>query len=104
MKEILSEAGGGSCEPMRYPIRPVPFHTTLPEAADVRVTGDFSRWTRAGVRLHDDGHGLWRTMLLLPRGAHQYRLLVDGVWADHAEATGRIRNVFGTTNCVLTVP
>ena len=73
-------------------------------AGDVRVTGVFSGWSRAGVRLSHDGNGVWRTMLSLKPGSYEYRLLINGVWADHEEATDRVENPFGTRNCVLTVP
>jgi len=89
--------------PKRPGARPVPFFVEVLLARDVRVTGEFCRWTRSGIRLHHDGHGVWRTLLSLPPGAHEYRLLIDGDWADHAAANGRVRNPFGSQNCVLTV-
>jgi 1,4-alpha-glucan branching enzyme len=90
--------------PMKSTQRPVAFFANAPGAGDVRVTGDFSGWSKAGIRLSNDGHGLWRTMLSLKQGVYQYRLLINGTWADHEEATVRIDNPFGTQNCVLTVP
>jgi 1,4-alpha-glucan branching enzyme len=83
--------------------RPVPFFVNAPAADDVRVTGDFTNWTRAGIRLSNDGHGLWRTLLSLKQGIHQYRLLIDGRWADHEEASAWVDNPYGTKNCVMTV-
>lgn len=84
--------------------RPVAFFAKAAGAGDVRVTGEFSGWSRAGVPLSNDGHGVWRTMLSLKPGSYQYRLLINGQWADHEEATTRVENPFGTRNCVLTVP
>jgi 1,4-alpha-glucan branching enzyme len=72
-------------------------------AEEVRVTGDFTDWVPEGIRLSHDGDGLWRTVLSLEPGEHQYRLLVDGKWKDHAEATGHAANPFGSVNCVLKV-
>ena len=72
-------------------------------ADEVRVTGDFTDWTRDGIRLSHDGDGLWRTVLCLEPGEHQYRLLVDGEWNNHAEAIGHADNPFGSKNCVLKV-
>lgn len=89
---------------MKSPPRPVAFFAQAPGSRDVRVTGDFSNWSRAGIRLSDDGHGLWRAMLSLRQGVYQYRLLINGDWADHPEATARVDNPYGTQNCVLTVP
>jgi hypothetical protein len=84
--------------------RPVRFFTKAEGARDVRVTGVFSGWSRAGVRLSHDGNGIWRAMLSLNPGSYEYRLLINGAWADHEEATDRVGNPFGTRNCVLTVP
>jgi 1,4-alpha-glucan branching enzyme len=74
-----------------------------PEATEVRVTGDFTHWVKQGIRLSHDGNGPWRTVLPLEPGTYQYRLLIDGEWKDHAEATERVRNPFGSENCVLMV-
>ncbi|HVR83441.1 MAG TPA: glycogen-binding domain-containing protein [Planctomycetota bacterium] len=89
---------------MKLTPRPVAFFANAPGAGDVRVTGDFSGWSKAGIRLSNDGHGLWRTMLSLKQGIYQYRLLINGNWADHEEATVRVDNPYGTQNCVLSVP
>lgn len=73
------------------------------EADEVRVTGDFSQWSELGIPLIRNGNGEWRTMLSLEPGEYQYRLRVDGEWKDHAEATARVANPFGSENCVLKV-
>lgn len=73
------------------------------EAKDVRVTGDFTQWALTGIPLSHDGNGRWRTVLPLAPGEYQYRLLVDGEWRDHAEATERVANPFGSENCVLKI-
>ncbi len=72
-------------------------------AKEVRVTGDFNDWVKDGIPLKHDGGGTWRTVLPLDPGQYQYRLLVDGQWTDHAEATERLTNPFGSQNCVLKV-
>jgi 1,4-alpha-glucan branching enzyme len=83
--------------------RRIPIVVKAPEARDVRVTGDFTQWAQEGIRLSSDGKGLWRTVVPLEPGHYQYRLLVDGEWKDHAEATERVANPFGSANCVLKV-
>ena len=83
--------------------RRVPIIVKETIAEEVRVTGDFSDWVKDGVRLSHDGNGEWRTVLPLEPGEYQYRLLVDGEWKDHTEATERVANPFGSENCVLRV-
>lgn len=84
-------------------LKPVAFFAKAVGAGDVRVTGDFTAWSKDGIRLSNDGHGVWRTMLSLKSGVYQYRLLINGDWADHVEAAARVSNPYGTQNCVLTV-
>lgn len=88
---------------VRPEARRVPIVVTAPEAKDVRVTGDFTRWEKQGIRLSHDGNGRWRTVLPLGPGEYQYRLLVDGKWQDHEAATERVANPFGSENCILKV-
>ena len=68
------------------------------------LTGDFSGWAPDKVRLKPKEGGVWSAKLTLAPGEYQYRLLIDGEWRDHAEASRRLPNPFGTENCVLTVP
>jgi hypothetical protein len=85
-------------------LRRIDFTTRLQNGVQaVVMTGDFTSWSAEGLSLENRGDGLWGTVLELPPGEYQYRLRVDGDWQDHAEATGRIPNGFGTQNCVLKV-
>ena len=83
--------------------RSVPFFTKVLHAQDVRITGDFTGWTRGGIPLWNEGEGSWRTLLPLKAGVYEYRMVVDGDWADHDEARVRVSNPFGGENCILTV-
>jgi len=87
----------------RTRIQQVPCCAKAPEAGDVRVTGDFTKWARREIRLTSNGSGDWCALIPLEPGVYEYRLLVDGEWADHAEANLRVRNPFGSQNCILTV-
>jgi len=83
--------------------RVVPFDVAAPGAMYVEVTGDFTGWVPHGIRLGRHGNGGWRTLLTLGPGEYQYRLRINGEWNDHAEATRRVPNAFGTENCILEV-
>lgn len=87
----------------KRPNRRVPLVVEDTLADEVRVTGDFTDWEREGIRLSHDGDGLWRTVLSLQPGEHQYRLLVDGEWNDCAEAIGHSDTLIGSKNAVLKV-
>lgn len=79
------------------------FLVKVQDAKEVMLTGDFTRWAKDQIKLNHIGDGEWETVLKLPPGEYQYRLLVDGEWRDHPEAAKRVPNAFGTENCVLTV-
>lgn len=81
----------------------VPIVVNAPNAGEVIVTGDFTQWSKEGIRLKKTASGRWETVLSLPPGEYQYRLLIDGAWTDDPVAKKQIPNEFGTTNCVLEV-
>jgi len=83
--------------------RRVPFSVTAPRASKVAVTGDFTQWSAEGIPLRKASNGQWGTVLSLPTGDHQYRLLIDGEWCDDPMAKKQVPNQYGGTNCVLEV-
>jgi hypothetical protein len=84
-------------------LRRIPVTVKCDGARTVLITGDFNRWAAEGVRLSHNGNGTWHTELELAPGEYQYRLLVDGQWRDHLEASKKVPNPFGSNNCVLVV-
>jgi 1,4-alpha-glucan branching enzyme len=83
--------------------RAVRLSVAAPEAKEVIVTGDFTGWTRSGVKLSQPALGEFEITLHLAPGEYQYRLLIDGVWSDHPAARRRVPNPCGISNCVLQV-
>lgn len=84
--------------------RPVSLVAKVNGAQEVIVTGVFTGWAKDRVKMRKVGTDQWRADLQLAPGDYQYRLIVDGKWQDHPEATKRTANPFGTENCVLSVP
>jgi 1,4-alpha-glucan branching enzyme len=74
-----------------------------PNAREVRVTGDFTGWSAEGVPLRKTEDGEFEAAMVLEPGVYQYRLLVDGEWADHPEAARRVANPYGSENCVIEI-
>ncbi len=85
------------------PLKKVPLKIKADGAKEVVLTGDFTQWAKDKVRLTPTAGGEWITVLDLAPGEYQYRLIVDGEWRDHAEASRKVGNAFGTQNCVLVV-
>ena len=81
----------------------IPYEVKLSGARDVVITGDFVHWAPQGVPLSYDGGETWRTALDLPPGEYQYRLIVNGQWADDPQAVKRVPNGYGSENCILVV-
>ena len=84
--------------------RPIAVIVRAQEAAEVVITGDFTGWSPEGIPLKRSSRGEFRATLSLEPGQYQYRLRIDGQWADHVDAPRRVPNPFGTDNCVLDVP
>jgi len=89
--------------PAPSPVKKVPLRVKAVGAKEVVLTGDFTQWAKDKIRLTPSTGGEWITVLELAPGEYQYRLIVDGEWRDHSEATRKIGNPFGTQNAVLIV-
>jgi len=83
--------------------RLVPVVVRAGEGKSVVLTGDFNGWTRDGIPMKALGDGRYKTQLRLAPGTYQFRLLIDGEWADDQDAERRVMNPFGTQNAVLQV-
>lgn len=89
--------------PRRVP-EGVMFAIDAPDAAEVRVTGEFTNWSREGTELtRDSSDGLWRVVLDITPGEYEYRFIVDGVWIRDPNNKDYIRNEFGQENSLLIV-
>lgn len=75
-----------------------------PEAKEVFLLGDFNNWDAQSGLMREDGHGAWKTSMLLAPGRYEYKLLVDGQWRLDANNPNRALNALGTENNVLVIP
>jgi len=85
--------------------RPVEVELTCqaPQAETVFVAGDFNQWRAADLRLRQDEAGAWKVQVWLAPGRYEYRFIVDGEWQDDPNASARVPNAFGSSNCILEV-
>jgi len=81
----------------------VTFSYLAPEARTVSLVGDFTQWEKAPLPLKKAKAGVWKKVVSLPAGRHEYRLVVDGEWRDDPHCPHRQPNQFGTENCVCIV-
>jgi 1,4-alpha-glucan branching enzyme len=82
--------------------REVAFHFAAPSARNVLLAGEFTQWDKAPIRMLKVG-GVWHARVLLPRGRHAYRFLVDGEWQNDPIHHERVANPFGTFNNVVEI-
>jgi chromosome partitioning protein len=80
------------------------FVLNAPNAQNVYLTGEFTNWSREGIRMEkDDKTGYWKTVLHLEPGEYEYRFIVDGVWIKDPNNTDSVLNEFGQENSLLIV-
>lgn len=82
---------------------PQTFAITAPDATSVKLVGDFTHWEKKPIDMVKQADGVWTATVKLPRGAHHYRILVDGQWCDDPSCTQRVPNPYGGENSVRTV-
>jgi len=80
------------------------FTLDAPAAGSVCLTGEFTNWSRDGVRMEKDpDDGLWKVLLDLDPGEYEYRYIVDGVWIKDPRNVDSVLNEFGQENSLLIV-
>jgi len=89
----IDETTDRELHPARTTVTPINFYCHAPQARAVQLAGDFNHWHPLPMLPRDDG---WRFIqLLLVRGHHQYRFLVDGKPMLDPRAMGKGRNQLG---------
>jgi 1,4-alpha-glucan branching enzyme len=86
------------------PCREVGFILKCQRAEHVYVCGDFNGWHPASLRMIcDPDAGQWEKRLILPRGRHEYKFVVDGNWLHDPDARENVSNIYGSLNSVVEV-
>lgn len=82
---------------------PVRLVLHAPDAAEVRVAGDFNGWDASLHELVATRDGTFQATLLLDPGQHEYMFVVDGEWVTDPSATVVRDDGFGNLNAVLEI-
>ena len=64
----------------------VTFKLEKPTAKDVRIEGTFNEWDPDARVLKKSKAGVWSTWMMLEKGRHEYRYIVDGEWTNDPSA------------------
>ena len=81
----------------------VTFTVAAPDATEVFLCGTFNDWDLVKTPMKADGKGAFKALVMLEPGQYEYRLRVDGAWANDPKAEAYVPNAFGTENCVRLV-
>lgn len=80
------------------------FVLDAPNAETVHMTGEFTNWSREGLKMErDEKDGTWKALLHLEPGEYEYRFIVDGVWIKDPANVDSVLNEFGQENSLLIV-
>ncbi len=82
--------------------RKVTFQIRAEEGSEVYVAGTFNEWNATSDKLAEK-NGLYSTTLLIPRGRHEYKFIVNGVWCVDPGCPVWVPNEVGSLNSVITV-
>jgi len=82
--------------------RKVTFALDTKNVSSVYVAGTFNGWEPGKYRLEKQG-GVYATTLLVPRGRHEYKFIVDDVWCPDPDCDKWVLNEMGSLNSVVTV-
>lgn len=81
----------------------VDFSLFAPDAAEVKLAGDFTDWQDSPAEMRKLKSGAWKKTVYLPLGAYHYRFVVDGEWTNDPDSALREPNPFGDENDVCVV-
>lgn len=91
MKKVGTQkirANGQAPRPLRVTFN----HST---AKAVAIAGSFNGWRPESAPMIQMGNGRWLKELVLPPGAYEYLIVVDGKWVPAPSAKQTVPNPFG---------
>ena len=88
---------------LHEPTNETVFRLDAPTAHAVWLAGDFSDWEKSPIKMIKGGGGVWHAKVLLARGRHQFRFVVDGEWQNDPHYQAQVHNSFGSFNHVVEV-
>ena len=68
------------------------------------LAGTFNQWDTKRHPMKDSlSAGIYTLTLMVPKGEHEYKFVINGDWVVDPECRNWVRNDCGTLNSVLTV-
>jgi 5'-AMP-activated protein kinase regulatory beta subunit len=84
--------------------RRVRFKLSAEPGSQVFVAGTFNNWNPTANPLKDNsGSGHFKASLHVPRGTHEYKFVVNGIWSMDPNCAEEATNAVGSRNSVFHV-
>ena len=80
----------------------VKFEVQAEKGNQVYVAGSFNRWNPAKDK-STFKNGKYGATILLPKGRHEYKFVINDVWCVDPECSEWVPNGLGSLNSVVTV-
>ena len=82
----------------------VTFEVSAPVGSEVFLAGTFNDWDTSKKPMLDKGtSGLFRGVVMLPKGRHEYKFLINGDWSMDASNPNFVMSDVGSLNSVIEV-
>lgn len=82
--------------------RRVNFQTKADPGSSVYIAGSFNGW-QSRKKMKEERKGHFATNMMLAKGSHEYKFIVDGEWIADTECMDFVPNEMGTINSVVRV-
>lgn len=103
-QSVSRHAPGSAAAVPASPASVVKFAYFAPQAGDVRLVGDFNRWSKDAARLVRNQNGYWTIEVEIRPGRYNYLFFVDGSqWSVDPSSTAIEDDGFGRRNSVLEI-
>ncbi|MDP2646103.1 MAG: glycogen-binding domain-containing protein [Desulfobacterales bacterium] len=87
----------------RQPRVKVIFYLESPNASEVKLAGDFNKWSIKKHPMKKNAAGQWQKTVMLYPGRYEYKFLVNGKWELDPDNDWKCINCFGTGNNIISV-
>ncbi|MBU0581205.1 MAG: glycogen-binding domain-containing protein, partial [Candidatus Margulisbacteria bacterium] len=82
----------------------VVFQLKNPYAQDIKITGSFNNWVQNECPLKKvNEDGTWEAKLILPKGRHAYKYIVDGQWQEDYTNPLKEEVHYGVYNSIIEI-
>lgn len=82
----------------------VTFQIAASPKSTVSLAGTFNQWdVKRHIMKDINGDGKYTITLMLPKGEHEYKFVINGNWVVDPECRNWVRNSYGSLNSVIKV-